>query len=484
MSERTPSSTSPASRDVLSFLWRALASRKTTTALLVLVAVAVLVVLLFSPQRPDPSVNVAELTRWTSDAQQRFGRWYDVLLAVGVFDVGASFWLRALLAVGALSLVVGLADRAAQVARAWRQPEVRRSESFFQAAPGLGGWRVAQERAGLAAALARRLAWPAWLPWRRLQMRPRREEFGQVSYLCQDWLTRRRAASLLVHLGLLVVLAGAALDARLGWRREAVMLLPGQTVQLAGSLDLALRLDDVQGAGLVGRAVGRVVLDGAGKTLLAGAAAVGRPYTARGVTVYLRDVGPVLWVSARDADSSFGGGTSAPILLVDAAVGGSPVDRVRLAFTESQAEQYLFMPDIRKVVRLVLYRQGETWDLRRDELQIEVYAGDFSEASGRVVGDGTVELSGIAYEFVWGQYAVLDVVRSSWQWLVRAGMGLSLLGLIATLLVPSARLWVRLAAEGDVTLVGLAGEMRGEPESLVAWLKGWRRRLQGGEADG
>jgi hypothetical protein len=159
-----------------------------------------------------------------------------------------------------------------------------------------------------------------------------------------------------------------------------------------------------------------------------------------------------------------------------------PADEVRLAFTESQAEQYLLMPDIRKVVRLVLYRQGETWDTRHDELQLEVYAGDLDtpEAKGSIIGDGQVELNGIVYQFAWEQYAVLDIVCSSYQWLVRMSTGLALLSLLVALLIPPARLWVRVVEDKGTSVVGLAGEMPGGTEALV----GWRRRLGGDDADG
>jgi len=142
------------------------------------------------------------------------------------------------------------------------------------------------------------------------------------------------------------------------------------------------------------------------------------------------------------------------------------------------------MPDIRKVLRLVLYRQSESWHLERDELQIQVYAGDTPEADGSLVGDGVVELSGIAYQFNWEQYAVFDVTRSSGQWLVRVGMGLALLGLAASLLVPAARLWVRVTEEGEACCIALAGEMPSEPAWLAAWLASWRRRLGGDDAGG
>jgi len=471
-----------------SVLWRALASPKTSSILSILLAVVVLITLFFSPQRPGPSADAGELARWTSDAQTRFGTWYDTLLALGVFDVGSSVGLRLLLGLGALSLSVSLADRVTRVAGAWRRPDVRRPESFFQAASSSGEWRVSEERAVLVESLAQQLVWPGRLLCRRLRVRPRREEVAQVSYLYQDWLVWRQMLSLLMHLGLLLILAGVVLDAQLGWRQEGVMLRPGQAAPLAEMPGFSLRLEGVEGSGAVGEAVSQVVLDDSGGTPAAGRVALGQPYTAHGVTVYQRDVGPVLRVSAWGDDSAAPGddGMAAPIFLKDVSVDMEPADEVCLVFTESRVEQYVLMPYIQKVVRLVLYRQGERWDVRRDELQVEVYAGnqDAPEGKGRVVGDGQIKLGGIVYQFAWGQYAVLDVVRSSYQWMVRIGMGLALLGLAATLLVPSARLWIRVAEEQEGCVIELAGEMPGGPGALDAWLAGWRRRLGGGDADG
>lgn len=484
MSERTPPSTSWTGRDVPSLLWRAFASPKMLTFLLILLAAAVLLALLLSPQRPGPSADAAELARWTSNVQERFGRWYDTLSALGVFDVSTAIWLRALLALSALSLMVSLADGVAQVVRAWRHPEVRRTESFFKTAPRSDEWRVSQERATLVETLSQQLAWPVWLPWQRLRIRPRQEEASQAIYLHQDWLTWQRVGSSLMHLGLLLILAGVALNARLGWHQEGMMLMPGQAVLLAGQPALSLRLESVEGLQPGGRAASRVALDGPDGTSPVGTVAVGQPYTAHGVTIYQRDVGPILRLSARGDDGSADAdnGTTAFIPLADASAEMEPADEVRLVFTESRVEQYIRMPYIQKVMRLVLYRQGERWDTHRDELQVKVYTGssDAPEAEGSIVGSGSIKLNGIAYQFTWEQYAVMDVVHSSCHWLVRVGMGLALLGLTATLLIPPARLWVRVVEERETCVVGLAGEMPGGLELLA----GWRRRLVESDADG
>ncbi len=488
MSEQTLPSTGSVNRDIPGVLWRTLVSPKVASLLLILLAIAVLLTLLFSPQHPGPSADTDELSRWTSNAQIRFGSWYDILMTLGVFNVGVAAWLRFLLGWSALSLAVSLADRAAQVVRAWRQSDIRQPESFFKAVSGPGEWRVSQERAGLLESLTRQLAWPVRLPWRWLQIHPRRQDIGRASYLYQDWLTWRRTMSLLIHLGWLLVLAGVVLNAHLGWRREGVILMPGQVAPLGKLSDFSLRLESVDEPQMEEQTVSRVVLDSPDGTSWAGTVAVGQPYTTHGVTVYQRDLGPILRVSARGGDGFAVGpdGMTASILLEDASAEMEPADEIRLMFTESRVEQYVLMPYIQKAMRLVLYRQGERWDPHHDELQVEVYVRnlDTPEAADSIVGSGSMKLGGIVYEFTWEQYVVFDMVCTSYQWLARIGMGLALLGLIATLLIPSARLWVRVMEEHDTTVVELAGEMSGKSGSLDAWLADWRQRLGGGDASG
>jgi len=478
MSERTLPSTTRTNLDLLSLLWQVLASPKMAALLSAALALAVLLTLLFSPQRPGPSAEADLLAQWTSEAQERFGRSYDTLSALGVFDVGRAAWFRVLLALSALTLAVGLADGLVRTVRAWRGPDVRR----------IGGaaacqWPIAEARAATTAALAQRMAWPAWLPWRRFRLRPRRSEAEGASYLYHDGRGWRQVGTSLAHLGLILILLGVALDARLGWRQEGLMLMPGQVARLDGQADVSLRLESVEGLGPVEGATSRVVLAGPKGTSLPGGVTVGHPYTAHGLTVYQRAVGPVFRVSAHDVDGPAPGSeTGSPIPLADASTDMAPADEVRLAFTESRTEQYLLMPDIRKIVRVVLYRQGEVWDARLDELHIEVYAGNLEapEARERLVGGGSVEIKGIVYSFSREQYAILDVVRSSYQWLARLGMGLALLGLLAATLVPATCLWVRVTGDEETSLVELGGETPGGAETLARW----RRRLGGGDASG
>ncbi|MFZ5918899.1 MAG: cytochrome c biogenesis protein ResB [Chloroflexota bacterium] len=480
MSEsKPPAVTTSASRDPVSLLWRVLASSRMFSLLLLLLAVAVLLTILFSPQRPFAS-DIDALAQWANEAQARYGRWYDPLVALGVLSVDRSIGLRLLLGLMVWSLAVGLVDTSARVWRAWRRPDVLRPESFFRSALIGDDWRVSMGRQNVVATVARGLAWPFCL-WRlRFQVRPSCHEMGQTSYLHQDLFTWRRAASVVLRVGLLLMLVGLGLDARLGWRQENLMLLPGQSAaleQLAGSF---LELESVQDVG--GQPVSRLRLVGPDGATLAGTAATGRPLTLRGVSIYQQDVGPLLRFSARGA---FGEGSGSRITLVDASTHLEPADEAWLVFTESRAEHYVLMPYIQKAVRLVLYRQGGRWDTQRDELLLEVYTrnSEAPEFSQTLVGSGSATLGGVVYEIDWQQYTLLDVVRSVFQWPIRVGMALGLLGLVAVLLIPPIRLWVQVIEEQGGCSIRVAGETPEEPDGEAEYLAVWQRRLKGLTAD-
>lgn len=483
MSERTlPPPTTRTDRDLLGALWRALASRRMAAVLLVLLAVAALSTLLFYPQQPVPSAQAGEMAHWISDAQARFGPSYETLLALGLLSVGSSVGFRLLLGLCALVLAVRLVDAAARVWAGRRDRETGSLESVFGEGHQADRWISPHPRPDLADRLAQTLAWPLWLPWERFKIRPRRVEAGSASYLQQDLLTWRRAASLGVFVGLLLVLGGMSLDARLGWREEGLMLAPGESAALETLPDVSLRLDGVGDAGE--RFVSRIALMDADGSSQACATALGQPCTVRGLTVYQRETGPLLRFSAQGISEQ---GGSAAISLQDASLAGEPVEEIGLIFTESRAEQYVVMPYIQKTVRLVLYRHGESWDPEQDELLIEVYAAnsEMPEAQDSVVGSGSVKLGDIVYRFEWEQYAVFDVVRSWAHGLVRVGMGLALLGLVAVLLIPPLRLWVRAVEEAEGSAIELVGEMPGEPDAILETSLGaWRRRLREEIEDG
>jgi hypothetical protein len=476
MSDQTvPPSTILTDRDPLGALWRVLASSGMTAALLAALAAAALLILLFSPQQPASTADAGEMARWISDAQARYGSWYETLSALGLLSIGSSVGLWLLLGLGALSLLVRSVDAAARVWEGWRDGEARRPESFYRDLHDPHRWSSPRPRSAAVNRLAEKLAWPAGVPWERLKIRPRREDAGGVSYLRQDLLTRRRAASLGLFVGLLLVLAGLGLDARLGWREEGLLLVPGGAATLETQPDVSLRLDEV--VDVDGRSVSRIALESAEGSSRMGTAAVGGPYTARGLTVYQREVGPLLRFSARGTTER---GAGAAISLQDASLAGDPVEEMRLVFTESRTERYVVMPYIQKTARLVLYRRGERWAPERDELLIEVYAAgsDVPEARGSLIGGRSMKLGDIVYRFDWERYAVLDVVRSAAHGLVRLGMGLALLGLVAALLLPPLCLWVRVLEEGEGCAVELVGEMPGEPDAVLeASLGAWRRRL-------
>ena len=76
-------------------------------------------------------------------------------------------------------------------------------------------------------------------------------------------------------------------------------------------------------------------------------------------------------------------------------------------------------------------------------------------------GLGTVTLNGV------DRYAAFDIHHDPSQGLVALFVGLAVLGLITSLLVPRRRMWIRVRQEGDGVLVEYAGLARGDDPNLV-----------------
>ncbi len=76
-------------------------------------------------------------------------------------------------------------------------------------------------------------------------------------------------------------------------------------------------------------------------------------------------------------------------------------------------------------------------------------------------GLGTVTLNGV------DRYAAFDIHHDPSQGLVALFVGLAVLGLITSLLVPRRRMWIKVRQEGDDVLVEYAGLARGDDPNLV-----------------
>jgi cytochrome c biogenesis protein len=261
--------------------WHFLTQLKVAALLLLLVLLLAALGSCFPQLSPPVAADAGRLAAWETGARARFGSLTGVLAAVGLFN-----WFRSPLFLASLGLLAmaTLACTLDRWGRVWRRafpsPFIP-SDLAFQAAP---------HTARLAGLEADDLS--AWLG-RSLHQHGFRVEPGHVADVLYLRGERNRLASLatlLTHLALLLLLAGALLSAAFGWREE-VSLGPGASASVGHASRLALHNQgfsiDRYPDGSVAAYRAQVALIQDGQPVARGAVEVNQPLTYRGLGFYL-----------------------------------------------------------------------------------------------------------------------------------------------------------------------------------------------------
>jgi cytochrome c biogenesis protein len=268
-------------RKLLKRSWHFLTQLEVAALLLLLVLLLAALGSCFPQLSPPVAADAGRLAAWQTGVRARFGSLTNGLAAVGLFN-----WFRSPLFVVAVGLlaVASLACTLDRWGRVWRRafpaPYIP-SELPFKAAPHMARL-TGLETADL----------PVWLS-RFLGQHGFRVEHGHVTdvlYLRADRNRIASLATLLTHLALLLLLAGALLSAAFGWREE-LTLGPGASVPVGHASRLALHNQgfsmDRYPDGSVAAYRAQVALTRDGQPVARGTVEVNRPLTYRGLGFYL-----------------------------------------------------------------------------------------------------------------------------------------------------------------------------------------------------
>jgi hypothetical protein len=415
VNETTPARM-PRERDVLDTLWRLFSSGQLIAGVLLVVALASALGALF-PQSPGQALrDPAVYAQWLTTMRGRYGSWFDFLDTMGLFDVYGSWWFRALLALLAFSLIISTVERAASLWRTMRQAGVEQGDDSLAEASKqvvLSVDRpVEQWVERLRATLTRRLC----------RVLVEREEGTASRSTDRFWV---EVAALLGQVGLIVVLAGAAITGRLGWREDAVTLSPGQNYEIGHGLDAVLRfekleLDAYPDGSPSYRTHLQIVEDGAE---VEQAIEVNRPFTYRGVSFYQISHGMAVAVKASDQSGQ-------PLRLQSFADGAGTAAVVNLPFWGHQSERHFAVPDREIVFQLVFYQSLPDRGYDGPVFLVEAYKDGQMEPiySGFVEKSGPLKVGGVTYDLALGPYSALRIVRDPAIAVIVLGMLLTVVG--------------------------------------------------------
>ena len=193
---------------------------------------------------PLVAVDAERLAQWEAHVRSRYGGLTDVLAAGGAFHYFRSPVFLVPLALLAVATLVCTVNRWRGIwRRAFHQP-VRCSEAALYGAPysatlsGLSLCVPSPSGAGAEGGtdlpgLAR-----GSLEWRGFRVRS--ETVGGVTHLRGDRNRLASLATLVAHLAVLLLVAGASLSRGYGWREE-ITVGPGETAEVGHGSGLALR---------------------------------------------------------------------------------------------------------------------------------------------------------------------------------------------------------------------------------------------------
>lgn len=454
---------------VLERLWGLLTSMRFVLVILLGLAALVLVGTIVVQAPPGVSGDPQALADWVSQVRPKYGGWTGVLETLQLFTAFTSVWFKILMTALSISLVACSVQRASGLWRTAARPRVRVSDHFLENAPQR---ETILARHDPEASLAR---------MREVLARHRYRATVEGEDGLHLYADRNRWApmgSLVGHLSLLLILAGAIIGTSFGFRDSSFVVAEGSTaaVPVDGlSLQLVSFRDSYYAeTGAPADYASDVILYKDGREVARQVVRVNEPLRYDGVSFYQSFFGAAAVLTVKDSAGSqlFAGG-------------------VPLAWTTNDSS--------RNVGTFVLSSPGLTvWVvdsagtndpvIKPGQVRLEVYesTGDGQPIDTQTIDPGIpTTVAGLSFTFErQNSFTGLSVSRDPGAPLVWAGALLLMAGFIVVFLFPHRRVWARISARRGSSTVSLAAIGRhdsGVGREFTALVTDLRRALQTSE---
>ncbi|MBI5565816.1 MAG: hypothetical protein HY870_13050 [Chloroflexi bacterium] len=401
-------------RDPWRRAWRALAGDRWLAALLLALA-GLLSAAALLPQTPQ--TDPVAYSRWLSETQQQFGSLTTPLISLGLFSITQSIGFRVLVAFLAVSGTLRLIETVDRW-RALRRFPDRPTQPAFD--------RVAEiDRAAAQA-----------------QLRGWRFQTDNDLISAERYQHRSLVATIALYVGGLVLVLGLAVATLTDTRTESSVVEPGAITAMPGT-PYTLRLDALTD----GRATVAVLNEG--QPIGQGELADRQPVIVGGVSIYLRDTGPAVIVTASRGGKALG---------LQSTVDSPAQPEKLLSFTPDRSEVFVAAPEADIVLQL-------TWlsDERYTAQALQMATGKVL-ASREIVPGESLSVGAAAFAFESAAFVTVAVVQQPAHWLIVPGWLLINLGALGTLAWRASRVW--LEAQGAQTRV-LSDEAPIDPTALT-----------------
>lgn len=429
--------------DIGARLWHLFISMRTGLALMLGLAALGLIGTLLAQADPALQGDRQAYAAWLESVRPRYGGWTGVLDALGLFTIFSSIWFRGIIVLLATSVLACSANRAPHLWRLAVHPRTNVGESFFAHAP-------------LSASIASPTDPDAALAEVRAAFRARHfrtivSRDGDTLHLYADRFRWGPFGTVIAHLSLILILAGALIGTAWGFRNNGLAVPVGSRVEVGYGTGLSIEAksftDSYYTNGSPSDFTSDLVLYRDGAQVAAQTIRVNEPLRAGDVSVY----------------QSFYG--AAAVMKVADPTGMVVFDRgVPLEWTSRDGKHRVgqfILPDAGLTAYVIGVASGEVDpQIKPGQMRIEVYA---SGSEGSLIASESVsqgrptKIAGLDFTFVRErQFTGLIVARDPGAVLVWIGASLLVFGISLVFLFPSRRAWalIRRRTNGSSIQIG------------------------------
>jgi len=426
----------------LEWLWHLLTSMRFVLVVLLILAALSLVGTLVIQAPPGVFDDSQARVDWISQVRPKYGVWTDVLAGGQFFTVFSSIWFKAALGALAVSLLACSVHRTNGLWRTAVRPAISPGDRFFEHAPQ----RDLIVTSNAPAADLERVRGIL----RAHHYRAVLEDDGDL-HLYADRNRWAPMGSLVGHLSLIVILAGAIVGGAFGFRNDQFVVAEGSTAAVATG-GLSVQLVSFQDSyyadtGAPSDYASDVILYRDGREVARKVIRVNDPLRYDGLAFYQSFFGPAVSLSIADAS-------------------GATVfeEGVPLEWTTNDGTRSVgtfVLPDSNLTVWVVGSAGTDDPIIKPGQVRLEAYAsdGDGSEpVAMQTLDQGTpATIEGLTVTFQReNAYTGLMIARDPGVPLVWLGSVMLLIGFVAVFMFPHRRIWARISSRRGGATVALA----------------------------
>ncbi len=419
---------------LLEGLWQLLTSMKFGVVVILALAALGVVGTMVMQAPAGIASDAAAKADWLDQVRPRYGGWTGILDQLQVFSIFESIWFRTLAALLTASLIACSAHRLPGLWKSATRPHVKIGEAFFTHAPQHEFMAVR----GTADEIRERVT----VVLRRHHYRVVGEDDG-ILHLYADKFRWGPFGTVIGHISLVVILAGAIIGSMFGYRDSNFVVAEGSTVPVASGDGIAVKLVQFQDAyytttGAPADYASDLVIYQAGSEVARQTVRVNEPLRYGGLSFYQSFYGPAAAMRVSDAKGTevFAGGV--PLAWSDG--------------TSGRRVGSFVIPGADLTVWIIGTAGTGDTVVAPGQMRVEVYKGSEGTAVASETIDQRKSVALAGYTFAFDremQYTGLSVARDPGTPLIWLGSLLMIAGFVLVLMFPHQRVWGRLVMRRD-----------------------------------